>query len=38
MRGFKREDKRIRFLNLALALDARARREKKGGMGGGISV
>jgi transposase-like protein/ribosomal protein S27AE len=27
MRGFKREDNRIRFLNLALALDARARRE-----------
>ncbi len=27
MRGFKREDNRIRFLHLALALDARARRE-----------
>ncbi len=27
MKGFKREDNRIRFLNLALALDARAQRE-----------
>ena len=27
MRGFKRDDNRIRFLNLALALDARAQRE-----------
>jgi len=27
MRGFKRRDNRIRFLNLALALDARVQRE-----------